>query len=75
VRARLRACSRIAAAFGPHPTGALDPGAPMIRLLSKERIFAPAGFNRWWNVAAAVAINLCIGQAYAFSVFNLPLRA
>jgi MFS family permease len=45
----------------------------MIRLLSKESIVAPAGFNRWWTVAAAVAINLCIGQAYAFSVFNLPL--
>src|SRR5262249_5677046 len=42
-------------------------------LLSRERIVAAPGFNRWWNVVAALAINLCIGQAYAFSVFNLPL--
>jgi MFS family permease len=45
----------------------------MARLLAKERIAARPGFNRWWNVVAALAINLCIGQAYAFSVFNLPL--
>jgi MFS family permease len=59
-----------------HPTpstGALEPGAAMIPVLSKERIVAGPGFNRWWNVVAALAINLCIGQAYAFSVFNLPL--
>jgi MFS family permease len=41
--------------------------------LSKERIIAEPGFNRWRNPIAAMALNLCIGQAYAFSVFNLPL--
>jgi len=45
----------------------------MAGLLSKERIVAGPRFNRWWNVVAALAINLSIGQAYAFSVFNLPL--
>ena len=45
----------------------------MAGLLSKERLVAGKHFNRWWNVAAALAINLSIGQAYAFSVFNLPL--
>jgi MFS family permease len=45
----------------------------MAGLFSRERIVARPGFNRWWNVVAALAINLCIGQAYAFSVFNLPL--
>ena len=45
----------------------------MAGLLSKERIVAGPRFNRWWNVAGALAINLSIGQAYAFSVFNLPL--
>lgn len=30
-------------------------------------------FNRWRIPPAALAIHLCIGQAYAFSVFNLPL--
>lgn len=42
-------------------------------LLSKSRIVAPAGYNRWWNIPAALLINLSIGQAYAFSVFNIPL--
>lgn len=42
-------------------------------LLSRERIVAGPGFNRWLIPPAALAIHLCIGQAYAFSVFNLPL--
>ena len=45
----------------------------MTGIFSRERITAQAGFNRWWNVVGALGINLCIGQAYAFSVFNLPL--
>uniref|UniRef100_UPI003340ADFB L-lactate MFS transporter n=1 Tax=Castellaniella defragrans TaxID=75697 RepID=UPI003340ADFB len=40
---------------------------------SKERITAPPGFNRWMIPPAALAVHLCIGQAYAFSVFNRPL--
>jgi len=28
---------------------------------------------RWWMLPAALLINLSVGQAYAFSVFNLPL--
>src|SRR5882672_9032406 len=42
-------------------------------LLSRERIIAPPGFNRWLVPPAALAIHLCIGQAYAFSVFKIPL--
>ncbi|MFQ5789074.1 MAG: MFS transporter, partial [Acidobacteriota bacterium] len=45
----------------------------MAGFLSKERILAGPGFNRWWNIPAALALNLSIGQAYAFSVFSLPL--
>ncbi|MCC2672527.1 MAG: yhjX 2, partial [Armatimonadetes bacterium] len=45
----------------------------MSGLLSRERIVAPPGFNRWLVPPAALAIHLCIGQAYAFSVFKLPL--
>lgn len=41
--------------------------------LSKERSIAPAGYNRWLIPPAALAIHLSIGQAYAFSVFKLPL--
>jgi MFS family permease len=41
--------------------------------LSKERIIAGLGFNRWLVPPAALAIHLCIGMAYGFSVFWLPL--
>jgi MFS family permease len=34
---------------------------------------AGPGFSRWLVPPAALAIHLCIGQAYAFSVFNLPM--
>ena len=42
-------------------------------LLSKERIIASPTFNRWLIPPCALATHLCIGQAYAISVFNLPL--
>jgi len=42
-------------------------------LLAKERIIARRGFNRWLVPPAALAIHLCIGMAYGFSVFWLPL--
>ncbi|MFG6412805.1 OFA family MFS transporter [Roseateles sp. DC23W] len=41
--------------------------------LDKERTIAGAGFNRWLVPPAALAIHLCIGMAYGFSVFWLPL--
>ncbi|MGZ5056444.1 MAG: OFA family MFS transporter, partial [Methylobacter sp.] len=41
--------------------------------LSKDKIIAKPGFNRWLVAPAALAVHLCIGQVYAFSVFNLPL--
>ena len=41
--------------------------------LERERIIARAGFNRWLVPPAALAIHLCIGMAYGFSVFWLPL--
>jgi MFS family permease len=40
---------------------------------SKERTVAGPGFNRWLIPPCALATHLCIGQAYALSVFNLPL--
>ena len=42
-------------------------------LLSRARIVARPGFSRWLIPPCALAIHLCIGQAYAFSVFKLPL--
>lgn len=41
--------------------------------LDKERTIAGPGFNRWLVPPAALAIHLCIGMAYGFSVFWLPL--
>jgi MFS family permease len=45
----------------------------MAALLSRERIVAGPGFNRWLVPPAALAIHLSIGMAYGFSVFWLPL--
>ncbi len=42
-------------------------------LLDKARIVASPGFNRWLIPPSALAIHLCIGMAYGFSVFWLPL--
>ncbi len=41
--------------------------------LDKEHSIAHAGYNRWLVPPAALAIHLCIGMAYGFSVFWLPL--
>jgi MFS family permease len=40
---------------------------------SKQATIARPGFTRWMVPPAALAVHLCIGQAYAFSVFNAPL--
>jgi len=41
--------------------------------LDLRRIVAHTGYNRWLVPPAALAIHLCIGMAYGFSVFWLPL--
>jgi MFS family permease len=41
--------------------------------LDREHSIAKPGFCRWLVPPAALAIHLCIGQAYALSVFNIPL--
>jgi MFS family permease len=48
-------------------------GANDLGLLAKERTIAGSGYNRWLVPPAALAIHLCIGMAYGFSVFWLPL--
>jgi MFS family permease len=42
-------------------------------ILDREHTIAKAGFNRWLVPPAALCIHLCIGMAYGFSVFWLPL--
>ncbi|MFZ3235058.1 MAG: OFA family MFS transporter [Stellaceae bacterium] len=44
-----------------------------LAFLDRDRIVAPLGYSRWLIPPAALSIHLCIGQVYAFSVFNLPL--
>jgi hypothetical protein len=41
--------------------------------LDRSHTIAKPGFSRWMVPPAALCIHLCIGQAYAFSVFNLPM--
>ncbi|MDE3122686.1 MAG: OFA family MFS transporter [Paracoccaceae bacterium] len=42
-------------------------------ILSREKIIAGPGYNRWLVVPAALCIHLCIGMAYGFSVFWKPM--
>ena len=41
--------------------------------LDRRSTVAPAGYPRFLVPPAALAVHLAIGQAYAFSTFNLPL--
>ncbi len=43
--------------------------------LARDRIVARPGFNRWLIPPAALAVHLCIGQAYATSVYKTALVA
>ncbi len=45
----------------------------MAGLLSKQRIIAKPGFNRWLIAPAALGIHLSIGSVYAWSLFNPAL--
>jgi MFS family permease len=42
-------------------------------IFDREHTVAKPGFNRWLVPPAALCIHLCIGMAYGFSVFWLPL--
>ena len=44
-----------------------------LSILDRSHTIAKPGFSRWMVPPAALCIHLCIGQAYAFSVFNLPM--
>jgi MFS family permease len=45
----------------------------ILSVLDRDRTIAKPGFSRWLIPPAALCVHLCIGQAYAFSVFNLPM--
>ena len=44
-----------------------------MNFLSREATVAKPGFNRWLVPPAAIAVHMCIGEVYGFSVFNVPL--
>jgi MFS family permease len=44
-----------------------------LAVLDRSHTVAPAGYNRWLIPPAALAIHLCIGQAYATSVYKTSL--
>jgi MFS family permease len=54
-------------------SGAATMSGGGLGILDREHTIAKAGFNRWLVPPAALCIHLCIGMAYGFSVFWLPL--
>src|SRR5215475_448363 len=44
-----------------------------LSFLDREKSVAHPRYSRWLVPPAALAIHLCIGQVYAFSVFKIPL--
>ena len=44
-----------------------------LSFLKKESIVAEPGYNRWKVPPASIAIHMCIGSVYAWSLFNAPL--
>ncbi len=44
----------------------------VLSFLDRDHTIAPPGYSRWLVPPAALAVHLCIGQAYSLSVFNLP---
>jgi MFS family permease len=45
----------------------------MLSFLDRSRTIAGPGYSRWLVPPAALAIHLSIGEAYAFSVFKIPM--
>jgi MFS family permease len=41
--------------------------------LDRTATVSKPGFNRWFVPPAAIAVHMCIGQVYGFSVFKKPL--
>ncbi|EMB4650458.1 TPA: OFA family MFS transporter [Klebsiella aerogenes] len=52
---------------------ATPPVSSLSRFFAKPRIIAKPGFNRLLVPPAALAVHLCIGMAYGFSVYWLPM--
>ena len=44
-----------------------------LKFLDRSLSVASEGFSRWIVPPAALAVHICIGQIYAYSVFNKPM--
>ena len=49
------------------------PASAPIAFLRKDRIIAPPDFNRWKMPLVSVAMHLCMGSVYSWSIFNPAL--
>jgi MFS family permease len=49
------------------------PPGGLVAFFDRSHSIAKPGFNRWLVPPAALCIHLCIGEAYAFSVFTKPM--
>ena len=58
---------------GPQGSPAMSMPKMVVSFLDRSCTIAGPGFNRWMVPPAALCVHLCIGQVYAFSVFNLPM--
>lgn len=45
----------------------------VLSILDREHTVAPPGYSRWLIPPAALAVHLCIGQAYATSVYKTSM--
>src|SRR5665213_2623877 len=45
----------------------------LLPFLDRSHTIAKPGYSRWMVPPAALCVHLCIGQAYAYSVCNLPM--
>jgi MFS family permease len=45
----------------------------LLSFLDRSHTVTRPGYSRWMVPPAALCVHLCIGQAYAYSVFNLPM--
>src|SRR5688572_30849586 len=48
---------------------------PLLSFLDRAHAVAPSGYSRWLIPPAALSVHLCIGQAYATSVYKNSLIA
>lgn len=54
-------------------TATMEDSGGILHWLDRSHTVAKPGFSRWLVPPAALCVHLCIGQVYAFSVFNLPM--